>query len=997
MPRKRNKDYIIMGGIKPKQSWSAGYEKVIRERVTRPYQNQIARVFGEALLYEQGELVPSTVIDRLVHAMEAVRIDADEVNYAVTDTLKTLWSNHTEEVIKTYSQAIGVNISHLLKDPTVNALLNEKIAENVALIRTLGPRHKKGLLDKLQKDLINNPFDRQSVTKYLQQQNRVSGYNLRRIARDQTSKLTGQLTQKRHMAMGLEYFMWSTSMDSRVRDTHQVLEGRVFTWAEGHPSEGIPGQAIQCFPKDTLIHPAGLKRSVSYRYVGELIKITLADGSGILSTTPNHPILTQRGWVPAGLLNELDQVIIHCNAGRGSVSDLDPKATNMEWFAEELHDFLSTGNRQSRPTRTVDLYGNPSIGDEDVNVVLPPSELRNCFKAMGGEIFHDFPFKDSNSMGQRLVGFSTLNSLLHRPTSVSGFDISRLSQLLTFLESSVLHPQKVGFASSSRCQAEINDAIMDHVPANSQSSAHAKNGFARFIRGLDRGVMDFSLFAESGLIDNQSVNQSQVQQTIFDSVFSNTQRLSDMIDGFTSFEKFFDIGVKRPSSFKVIGLRSISSGWYDGEIYSFETDSGMILANGIVVSNCRCTGLALLDKQKAKKIKEDAEKSDPKKYASKKKKSVKKNVGVPDSSLAPPTIPEPPPTWTLPASVHRHWAINRRQELVDQSEIKQNALKEKVDELRGKRDTLKTEYGHLRHQQKTYQDVIFDKSGIYDKSEIQQARDLLDDVHSQMDLVNDKISKVRDQLTQVFVEIQTARNGVEEALFNELRRRLLKPDAVQTPKIKIEFEGRFSKVRESKFEKHVTSTLNEYAHLIADWNGPLDDVKVIVHNKKIRAYADKHKREVHVSAKDLEDPDFGSLNRFNSIFVHEMEHIREFDMIVEQGHSHGLRLLESRTRNEHRRRLKDVVQNSGYKKDEWTREDAFVDPYMGKDDSRDIQYRGYVEVQYAGQLGKRYVGSTELQTMGVQHFWKPVTDDLIKKDQQYFDWIIESLFRRNKP
>jgi SPP1 gp7 family putative phage head morphogenesis protein len=65
------------------------------------------------------------------------------------------------------------------------------------------------------------------------------------IARDQTLKLNGAVTQIRQEGSGIESYTWSTSLDERVRDTHVELEGQVFAWSTP-PPVGHPGQDFQC-------------------------------------------------------------------------------------------------------------------------------------------------------------------------------------------------------------------------------------------------------------------------------------------------------------------------------------------------------------------------------------------------------------------------------------------------------------------------------------------------------------------------------------------------------------------------------------------------------------------------------------------------------------------------------------------------------------------------------------------------------------------------------
>lgn len=63
------------------------------------------------------------------------------------------------------------------------------------------------------------------------------------IARDQVSKLNGQLNRARQEAAGITEFIWETQRDSRVRPAHQDRQGRKYKWAD---ADVIPGQPIQC-------------------------------------------------------------------------------------------------------------------------------------------------------------------------------------------------------------------------------------------------------------------------------------------------------------------------------------------------------------------------------------------------------------------------------------------------------------------------------------------------------------------------------------------------------------------------------------------------------------------------------------------------------------------------------------------------------------------------------------------------------------------------------
>lgn len=56
----------------------------------------------------------------------------------------------------------------------------------------------------------------------------------------------GQLTQVRQQNFGVQYYIWRTQEDDRVRDIHVANDGKIFRWDTLPPNGHHPGQAINC-------------------------------------------------------------------------------------------------------------------------------------------------------------------------------------------------------------------------------------------------------------------------------------------------------------------------------------------------------------------------------------------------------------------------------------------------------------------------------------------------------------------------------------------------------------------------------------------------------------------------------------------------------------------------------------------------------------------------------------------------------------------------------
>ena len=121
---------------------------------------------------------------------------------------------------------------------------------NVDLIKSLAGDQKDRITDVLDK-AERGALRVEELRKELQATFDVSRSKADLIARDQVLKLNGQLNQTRQQNAGISEYIWRTSKDERVRETHADLDGTRQSWADPpQVSEdgrtGHPGDDYQC-------------------------------------------------------------------------------------------------------------------------------------------------------------------------------------------------------------------------------------------------------------------------------------------------------------------------------------------------------------------------------------------------------------------------------------------------------------------------------------------------------------------------------------------------------------------------------------------------------------------------------------------------------------------------------------------------------------------------------------------------------------------------------
>ena len=445
-------------------------------------------------------------------------------------------AGHRKRFTKLMRRHIGVRVD-LIEDAAFP--LTARIADNVRLIKTIPERFHQGMLKGLLNLGATEPFDQEKVMALLRKEYRSTGYNLRRLTRDQTSKLVGQLNHTRQTQVGVTHYEWVTSNDERVRRSHVNNEGLTFAWDSPPPDTGHPGDDVQCFPGSVRICAAGLEGSVAYRYVGELVEIRLADGIDV-SATPNHPILTETGWKRAGDLSEGDKLAKHRGGGDFCAGGLDPEFRNGYASAQQLHVLLGGRiDEHGAHGRAIDLHGQPATDNEQVDVVAAPRVLRDRFDALGREMFGDLRLEPAAISSSLLADDGGPVTDLGLPSGVADLLVGGAGEGAALIGGHGVHADLVGLAGGADGQPQVVEAGSDHVAADPEGG---RDLFHRLL-----GVPSVA-----------------------------------------------DDAMERNPTFVVARVAAVRRVHHDGLVHSFQTATGLIVANGIVTHNCRCVAVAVI-------------------------------------------------------------------------------------------------------------------------------------------------------------------------------------------------------------------------------------------------------------------------------------------------------------------------------------------------------------------------------------------------------------------
>lgn len=156
----------------------------------------------------------------------------------------------------------GINVNVPTTAPWWNDMKASWAEDNYTLIVS-NARKYVDKINVLTEQAIVNGMSPQKLMREIQKATEgLSEKHCKLLARDQMGKLNGQITQAQMEEVGLEMYVWSTSADDRVRDSHAVMEGLLCRWDDAsvcsydngktwvaRPADAVdlhPGQDIQC-------------------------------------------------------------------------------------------------------------------------------------------------------------------------------------------------------------------------------------------------------------------------------------------------------------------------------------------------------------------------------------------------------------------------------------------------------------------------------------------------------------------------------------------------------------------------------------------------------------------------------------------------------------------------------------------------------------------------------------------------------------------------------
>lgn len=395
-----------------------------------------------------------------------------------------------------------------------------------------------------------------------------------RLARTEVLHFLNEAAYEAYREHGVEKYRFVVSLDERTCEICGALDGMIFNLDEREEGVNYPVMHPNCVLGENIVFSPDARCLTRSEYSGDVFEFITSNGTRF-TVTPNHIMLTSRGWVRAKNLLKGDKIIRYLGwkeigiVGNPTNDHCIPSIENLFTSFSESVDVM----RSTMPASSEDFKGDV-IENSEIDVVFVNSLLRDEINSSFGKFLGDFAFiptgesregffKSDGFLAKLLVGYSLTSDRILSSDAVSSI----------LLRSSLGHHELVSFRLTSDYDTRLIESAKDCTSGNVES-------FGKFIDAdstiIERNnLINRKLSSCIGISDCDIVVHKDFSDGVCTTV-KDISKLTDALSSFVEFNEIVDVNIKS----------------FHGHVYDVSSDSTLYICNGYLSSNCRCSTIA---------------------------------------------------------------------------------------------------------------------------------------------------------------------------------------------------------------------------------------------------------------------------------------------------------------------------------------------------------------------------------------------------------------------
>ena len=317
-------------------------------------------------------------------------------------------------------------------------------------------------------------------------------------------------------------------------------------------------------------------------YNGEVVRLKTSGGNEI-SVTPNHPILTDRGFVAAGALKEGDK-IIETTGEYGAFIGKAPNNINIPSAVDEVFHTLmqARGGASCRMEGSAVQFHGDGIPDSKVDIVFTDCLGRDKINAARNKEVAEKNFPSAKSRGRLFFAFCPFLKVF-KSAFASAHSIMRG---LGFVFSGQRITENTHDFADGKKRATANFCNFGICFSLIMKVKESLKKLAMFVKVFLGNIKLPALLTDSALFDKTF--NSKIVSNADDVIGTNTELFGNFFTGEPVIEKRLQ-DLRRNNVLVVSRLTHKETSLYCGYVYNFETKHNFYSYNNIITHNCLCT------------------------------------------------------------------------------------------------------------------------------------------------------------------------------------------------------------------------------------------------------------------------------------------------------------------------------------------------------------------------------------------------------------------------
>lgn len=374
------------------------------------------------------------------------------------------------------------------------------------------------------------------------------------------------------------YLQYRAINDSRVRPSHLKLDKVIRHIDDVFWQTHTPPIAYRCFLPGTKIQ-GDLRGAIRRKYLGVAVEITTVSGKS-LRLTGNHPVLTSRGWIRADMINSGDNLLSYGNPVEAVHADVTPVQVNDNQAVasvENLFDSLWRDALTVTEGATLKLNCDFEVGDCEIDIDVANGGLVGETQSQSQTSVSEYGLvnrSDRTRLALKSIGAAYISASTFYPidpknaVNISGGAANKFGDSL---------------GSQLRCGVSIKDELLQIV--------------IRFPSGFPCS-RTLPLSATRSLFNGLPLERFRLASAAHDDSLFGELSLKGAARDLGLFRYLLKAHAGVVQVDPVVNVRKFN---FDGHVYDFQSNEGVLVADGIITHNCRCytRSLSLKDAMEA--------------------------------------------------------------------------------------------------------------------------------------------------------------------------------------------------------------------------------------------------------------------------------------------------------------------------------------------------------------------------------------------------------------